>query len=226
MSGGEGDLDGVAGCGEVAVYRLRAVLAGISPLIWRRFEVPADLTVAALHEVLQASLGWSGKHLHRFTIAGADYGIWYPGGMTFRDDPYRTRLDSLGLCERERFSYEYNFNAPWQVDLRVEQIGDALPGRMYPRCTGGRRAGPPEDWDGPWDFLQRSRPGRVLDAVERVADIVEAVLNAKDGEPLDDITGPEGRAALLELLSLEKFDRRACNKTLRAIDRDGEWSER
>ena len=62
------------------------------------------------------------------------------------------------LREGERFVYEYNFSAAWRVDLRVEQIACAQPGRAYPRCTGGRRVGPPEDWDGPWAFLERTQP--------------------------------------------------------------------
>ena len=33
------------------VYRLRVVIAGISPLIWRRLEVAADTTVAGLRKL-------------------------------------------------------------------------------------------------------------------------------------------------------------------------------
>jgi hypothetical protein len=35
-----------------SIYRLRVVLAGISPLIWRQVEVPDSITIAGLHEVL------------------------------------------------------------------------------------------------------------------------------------------------------------------------------
>lgn len=37
----------------------------------------------------------------------------------------------------------------------------------YPQCTGGRRAGPPEDRDGPWAYLERTQPHLVLDAIVR-----------------------------------------------------------
>ncbi len=56
------------------VYRLRVVLSGISPMIWRQLEVPATVTLAQLHEVLQISFARSGEHLHRFTVHGRDYG--------------------------------------------------------------------------------------------------------------------------------------------------------
>ena len=121
-----------------AVYQLRVVLRGISPLIWRRLLVPGGTSVAGLHEILQAAFAWSGEHLHRFIIGGTEYGISYPGGPGFRDDACQVRLAGLGLREGERFVYEYNFSAAWRVDLRVEQIACAQPGRAYPRCTGGR----------------------------------------------------------------------------------------
>src|SRR5664280_2214688 len=67
------------------VYRLRAVLHGVSPLIWRRLLVSGESTVADLHTIVQTAFGWGGEHLHRFVIHGAEYGINYVGGPGFRD---------------------------------------------------------------------------------------------------------------------------------------------
>ena len=39
------------------VYQLRVVLAGISPMVWRRLLVPAETSVAGLHAILQAAFG-------------------------------------------------------------------------------------------------------------------------------------------------------------------------
>lgn len=192
------------------VYRLRVVIAGISPLIWRRLEVAAGTTVAGLHAIVQAVFGWSGEHLHRFVIGGAEYGISCLGGHGFRDDARQVRLAGLGLREGERFTYEYNFSAGWRVDLRVEQIACAQPGRAYPRCTGGRRAGPPEDWDGPWAFLERTEPHLVYGATVRAAEIIGQLLDAGEHDELADAgVDREELAALMPLLSLERFDRRA-----------------
>ena len=112
------------------VYQVRVVVAGISPLIWRRLLVLAEATIADLPAILQTAFGWSGEHLHHFTVHGAQYGVCYDGGPVFRDDPYRVRLASLGLREGERFSYVYNFFAGWRLDLRVEQITDPQLGRV------------------------------------------------------------------------------------------------
>jgi len=205
-------------CPGTDIFRLRVVIAGISPLIWRRLEVAADTTVAGLHGIVQALFGWSGEHLHRFVIGGTEYGISYLGGPGFRDDARQVRLAGLRLREGERFTYEYNFSAVWRVDLRAEQITGAPPGRAYPRCTGGRRAGPPEDWDGPWAFLERTQPHLVYGATVRAAEIIGQVLDADDHHDLADVgVDREELADLAPLLGLERFDRRACNQALRGL---------
>ena len=71
---------------EPSIYQLRAVLLGISPIIWRRLLVRGDSTIADLHGTLQTAFGWSDDHLHRFLIHGKQYGIAYLDGITFRDD--------------------------------------------------------------------------------------------------------------------------------------------
>jgi hypothetical protein len=205
-------------CPGMDVYRLRVVIARISPLLWRRLEVTADTTVAGLHAIVQTVFGWSGEHLHRFVIGGTEYGISCLGGPGFRDDARQVRLASLRLREGERFTYDYNFSAAWRVDLRVEQIACAHPGRAYPRCTGGRRAGPPEDWDGPWAYLTQTQPHLVLDATVRAAEIIGQLLDADDHHDLADVgVDREELADLAPLLGLERFGRRACNQALRGL---------
>ena len=154
------------------MYQLRVVVRGVSPLIWRRLLVPADTTIAGLHAVIQTAFGWTGTHLHRFVVHGREYGTAYPGGPSFRDDPRKVRLGDLGLRTTERFTYHYGFTAGWCHDLRVEQILVAEPGRALPVCTGGRRAGPPEDCGGVQAFLENTQPHHILTAAIRAAEIL------------------------------------------------------
>jgi hypothetical protein len=112
------------------------------------------------------------------------------------------------------FVYEYNFFAGWVVDLRVEQILPAQPGRVYPRCTAGRRACSPEDWDGPWAFLERTQPYLVFGAIVRAAQIVSQLLDGDDEDVAGIAEHRDQLAGLLPLLGLERFDRRALNQAL------------
>ena len=201
------------------VYQLRVVMHGVSPLIWRRLLVRADTTIAGLHAVLQIAFGWTGTHLHRFVVQGGEYGIGYVGGVGFRDDPHQVHVADLGLRPTERFVYDYDLTDGWRLDLRLEQILVMDPGRVYPRCTGGRRAGPPEASGGVQAFLENTQPHHVLAAAIRAAEILGMLLDDEDltrfGEHRDELAG------LLPLLGVDRFDRRTLNRALAALSATG-----
>lgn len=44
-------------------------LDGIKPAIWRQIAVDGDITLRALHHIMQAAFGWTGVHLHEFRVA-------------------------------------------------------------------------------------------------------------------------------------------------------------
>ncbi len=186
------------------VYQLRVVLRGISPLIWRRLLVHGDASLADLHAALQVGFGWTGEHLHRFVVHGSDYDA-YAG-----DDLARVGLADLGLRATERFVYDYDFGALWRHDLRVEQILAAEAGQRYPRCIGGRRAGPPEECGGPWAFLEGRQRHDVFAVASLLADMLEHP-GARLGDYRDQLE------ELRPWLDLERFDRRAVNRALAGL---------
>lgn len=202
------------------VYQLRVVLAGISPMVWRRLLVPADTTVAGLHEILQVTFGWSDEALHRFTIHGVEYGLWRPGSPGFSTDARQVPLSRFGLRVGERFTYAYDFFAGWRLDLRVEKIQSRAPRRRYPACTGGARQAPPETCRGGEEFLELRRRWPPVLVVVRMAEILTAVLDGDGDRPCMEAFA-EHRAemgALLELARLEEFDKAALNAALRSLD--------
>jgi hypothetical protein len=57
------------------VYQFKVVLREGSPLIWRRLLVTSATTIAQLHAIFQAALGWGGS---AFTsVPYARQGIWH-----------------------------------------------------------------------------------------------------------------------------------------------------
>lgn len=140
-----------------AIYRLKVSIKNIRPPVWRRIEVPADVTLAGLHDVLQTAFGWTDSHLHQFDVGGALVGRHDPDdrdwGPPVRDER-RVRLRDVVGARVKRFLYEYDFGDGWEHEVTVEGILPAEPGVSYPRCTAGRRACPPEDCGGPWGYAE------------------------------------------------------------------------
>jgi len=73
-------------------YSIKIALRGMSPMIWRRLQIPGSTSLANFHHVIQIVFGWDDDHLHRFHIYGKDYGIAYVGGLSFSDNPYTLYL--------------------------------------------------------------------------------------------------------------------------------------
>jgi hypothetical protein len=198
------------------VYQLRVVLAGISPLVWRRLLVTGDTSIAELHAILQAAFGWSDEHLHRFTIHGVEYGLWRPGTAGFSHDARTVRLSGFGLRAGERFRYEYDFFDAWRHDIRVEKILTPAAGRRYPACTGGARAAPPEDCGGPRAFLALRQTYSLFAVTARMAELLAPLLDGADEDTLRDHLDEhrEEMAALLRWGRIDDFDRAAVDHAL------------
>jgi hypothetical protein len=136
---------------EVRGFRVRLDLHGAKPPVWRRLELPGDLTLPRLHDVVQAAMGWTDSHLHRFRT-GRDHRSPYfvtPFDVeegdegTLEDD---VRLDQLVGREGDELWYEYDFGDGWDHALVVEEVLQEPPSTA--RCTAGRMACPPEDCGG------------------------------------------------------------------------------
>jgi len=138
-----------------AIYQLRVVLRGVSPLVWRRLLVLKETSLAELHGILQTAFDWSGEHLHRFLVHGRAYGILYLGGIVFREDARPVPLSRFRPHCGERFRYEYDFTTNWKLDIRLERALPFDQDRVLPSCIGGNRTAPPEDCAGALDYLKR-----------------------------------------------------------------------
>lgn len=136
--------------GPAPVYQLKVGLKGAKPPIWRRLEVPADISLDRLHDIIQVAFGWDGSHLHVFETPYGDFGI---ADAELRHRP----ADEVSLAQvlpdpRSKITYVYDFGDEWRHEILVEKVLEPDESVTYPRCTGGRRATPPEDCGGIWSY--------------------------------------------------------------------------
>jgi hypothetical protein len=57
------------------IYQLKITRKGSQPPIWRRVQVPNDITLATFHEIMQIGMGWTDSHLHQFKSGNMYYGL-------------------------------------------------------------------------------------------------------------------------------------------------------
>ena len=148
----------------VDIYQLRVVIRGIFPLIWRRLKLRSDSPLATLHYALQAAFDWQDYHIHRFVIRGEEYGINRKGGPLYSSDARLVRLSDFNFRCFEKLIYEYDFSDRWIHDIKVESILSFDSKKHYPCCTGGKRAGPPEDCGGPMVYMDHLKVYRYITA--------------------------------------------------------------
>lgn len=188
-------------------FRVRVDLTDAKPPIWRRLDLPGDLTVGGLHHVLQIAFAWTNSHLHRFRTS-SDY-----GGPSFlsafdvtegdegvtEDD---VRLDQILAEAGDRLWYEYDFGDSWLHVLKVEKILDDPP--THPVCITGRLAGPPEDCGGMWGYYEMAEWVRSGYSDDLRPEIFE--------------DAAEGKAWLPARWDPDEFDRDALNIVLGSVE--------
>jgi len=134
------------------IYQIKVTLLGTSPPIWRRLLLPADLTLAGLHNVLQSAMGWEHSHLHEFQVGRQRYGepVLNDGGFSVDSlmDERQVRLHQVLGRVGAKAIYIYDFGDGWEHGMVLEKRLPVDPSLAYPACTGGQRACPPEDCGG------------------------------------------------------------------------------
>lgn len=139
------------------VCTLRIELCGSDPLIWRQVEVPTSLTLKALHEVIQAAMGWLGYHLWEFAIGERRFGLpmdedW---GTEPRTEAAKIRLREVLTPRKTTFTYLYDFGDDWEHRLVLTNVRQGEPGVGYPRYIAGEGNAPPEDCGGIAGFYEK-----------------------------------------------------------------------
>ncbi|GAA5033551.1 plasmid pRiA4b ORF-3 family protein [Actinopolymorpha pittospori] len=136
--------------GPAPIYQVKVGLQGAKPPIWRRLLLPADASLALVHDVIQVAFGWDDSHMHVFETPFGDF------GRADRELGHRAEkpvtLEQVAAQAGAKIRYTYDFGDNWVHEIVVEKLVDRDPALRYPSCTGGRRAAPPEDSGGIWGY--------------------------------------------------------------------------
>ena len=134
------------------IYQIKITLLGTKPPIWRRLLVPADLTLAQLHNVLQIAMGWEDGHMHEFRVGQRRFGQPEPADPFMRmprtESERTARLSAVLGRTGAKMIYTYDFGDGWEHGIVLEKQLPADPGTTYPLCIDGKLACPPEDCGG------------------------------------------------------------------------------
>jgi hypothetical protein len=106
-------------------YQLKLSLPFSDPLIWRRIQVPGQLTLAHLHRVIQICMGWNDSDTHQFLVGK----IFYSPGFGIEDFTRKPQYDeaSFELHQLEEamqfiFTYLYDGGEGWELEITLEDI--------------------------------------------------------------------------------------------------------
>lgn len=137
---------------EADAVRLRITLQHIKPAPWRVVDVPLEITLASMHNVIQAVFHWEDCHLWQFLLPGKRAGI------RDREDPEcadaeRVRLFRWLTPRTKEMAYIYDFGDDWLHRIEIKSRFRAENLSALPAFVEGARAAPPEDCGGPMGSL-------------------------------------------------------------------------
>ncbi|MEO6997547.1 MAG: plasmid pRiA4b ORF-3 family protein [Terracoccus sp.] len=144
--------------GQPVLLTVHISLDDTDPQVWRRLTMPGDLHLDELHEVLQAAMGWTDSHLHRFHLGDAWRGPHFLTGDDLDEGENGTteteaRLDQVLRAPDDELGYTYDVDG-WNHTLRLESLTVLEPTEgtsdtaSRSACLDGARACPPEDIGG------------------------------------------------------------------------------
>lgn len=142
----------MTGKSRLNTYKIKVMLMGSKPPIWRRILVPSNMPLLKFHQLLQIVMGWEDDHLHQFEAGRQCFGMPDSGFLSEVKDEARVKLQELLPAEGSSALYEYDFGDEWKHELVLEKVLPHDEDEPLPKCLGGKRACPPEDCGGMWGY--------------------------------------------------------------------------
>ena len=209
-------------------YQIKVALSHIKPPVWRRLIVDSRISLDALHDALQISMGWTNSHMHQFIDrAGVIYGQSYDdefmpslGSKTIEESA--VLLNEVLKTEKDWIKYEYDFGDGWEHKITLEKILPHKKNQFPVACIKGKRACPPEDCGGPWGYAHMLEQLAAPEDDEEYAELLEWL--GDDFEP-ENFDLEETNAILQEVFDGVLFNAKAgLENELQRIESDLELS--
>lgn len=144
----------------VQKYTLRVTLKGIKPAIYRKFNVPSNITLRHLSELLLEIMGWMNEHLNQFRKYDKYYApayqrehempVLFGPAQNFNQEDYT--LSDLLAEKGKSIEWEYDFGDSWLHEVKLSTIGEYKEGEPLVSFVKGERECPPEDCGGIWGY--------------------------------------------------------------------------
>jgi len=160
-------------------YQIKVLLSHTKPPVWRRLIVDSRISLDALHDVLQISMGWTNSHMHQFVDRdGVIYAQSYddefmPSLGNKMIEESAVLLSEVLKKEKDWIKYEYDFGDGWEHKIILEKMLPHKKNQFSVVCIKGKRACPPEDCGGPWGYAHMLEQLAAPEDDEEYAELLE-----------------------------------------------------
>ena len=146
---------------DVKKWTIRISLQGIRPIIWRKLEVPSNISMAFLGFVLLEAMGWENEHLHQFRkgyhfyspASQQDPDMFPDFGAAINHKSEEFCLSDIMVGKGDKIHFDYDFGDDWHHQILLSSVDKYT--KDEPRkvkLIGGKNACPPEDCGGEWGY--------------------------------------------------------------------------
>lgn len=146
---------------DVKKWTIRISLQGIRPVIWRKLEVPSNISMTFLGFVLLEAMGWENEHLHQFRKGNHFYSpasqqdpdMFPDFGAAINHKSEEFCLSDIMVGKGDKIHFDYDFGDDWHHQILLSSVDDYAkdePRKVKLIC--GKNACPPEDCGGEWGY--------------------------------------------------------------------------
>lgn len=144
---------------DVKKYTLRITLKHTNFKVWRKIEVPSNITLRCLGEVIIDAMGWQNAHLWQFV----EKDNFYTPKHQMENDMLpmlaeNRKADDFSLSEvmtknGKTINFQYDFGDDWEHEVRLSSINDYKKDEEQKiNLIDGENACPPEDCGGVYGY--------------------------------------------------------------------------